>query len=463
MRLLELMTARDVDSEMKKLGISKIPLSSKGERVLQGMTKEKFIDKVTNMERLIYFVESLGDKRWLYHTKREPLSPLVNKFKGDIEGAEISFGAKLAAYHVAMNIRDRKEVDSPYEMMKEYFKSFGMQMSGSKTFDMAVTNLEQWMKRNKMMKLTESRLRKLIREEIKSINEANEGDRFVHKYSPEIEIELIEPTNRGWKVKQTTGRKSKTAFFDKGDIMGAKAIFKPIKESLQERLRKIIREEIKSIKVKNLLKENNIISKLNAVKSKLSPLSSLYIQSIIDDKGVIEDLDNTGNFVTIEDIKLWGDNKLVLTYRLYNKKSESGGYQTIASFYGDVDEILSNLNHLIFNVVYSKKKKFEDIKIDFKTNNKVANKYRYDNRFNESMNEFVNVDDYLKDGGYEFLHSYGLATLKYGGKVIAKGGEDFDEAEDGYLMKHSSWRDEKVFDTARDVIDYFKKRRIKRK
>jgi len=85
---------------------------------------------------------------------------------------------------------------------------------------------------------------------------------------------------------------------------------------LRERtLRKLIREEIQSIKVKNLLKENNIISKLNAVKSKLSPLSSLYIQSIIDDKGVIEDLDNTGNFVTIEDIKLWGDNKLVLTYR----------------------------------------------------------------------------------------------------------------------------------------------------
>jgi hypothetical protein len=233
---------------------------------------------------------------------------------------------------------------------------------------------------------------------------------------------------------------------------------------LRERtLRKLIREEIQSIKVKNLLKENNIISKLNAVKSKLSPLTSLMIQSIIDDKGVIEDLDNTGNFVTIEDIKLWGDNKLVLTYRLYNKKSESGGYQTIASFYGDVDEIISNLDYLIFNVVYFRKKKFEDIKIDFKTNNKVANKYSYNNRFNESMNEFVNVDDYLKDGGYEFLHSYGLATLKYGGKVISKGGEDFDGVEDGYLMKHSSWRDEKVFDTARDVIDYFKKRRIKRK
>ena len=311
-----------------------------------------------------------------------------NHSAADFFEAATSFeeGSPQPDNHVAMNIKDRignrEEIDSPYEMMKEYFKNFGMRMGGSKTFDMAVTNLEQWMKRNKMMKLTERQLRKIIREEIESITKLN---------------------------------------------------------------------------------ENSVISKLNAVKSKLSPLSSLYIQSIIDDKGVIEDLDNTGNFVTIEDIKLWGDNKLVLTYRLYNKKSESGGYQTIASFYGDVDEILSNLNHLIFNVVYSRKKKFEDIKIDFKTNNKVANKYRYDNRFNESMNEFVNVDDYLKDGGYEFLHSYGLATLKYGGKVIAKGGEDFHGVEDGYLMKHSSWRDEKVFDTARDVIDYFKKRRIKRK
>ena len=87
-----------------------------------------------------------------------------------------------------------------------------------------------------------------------SLNEANEGDRFVHKYSPEIEIELIEPTNRGWKVKQTTGRKSKTAFFDKQDIVGGKAIFKPIKESI---LRKIIREEIQSINER--VDENDLV------------------------------------------------------------------------------------------------------------------------------------------------------------------------------------------------------------
>ena len=150
----EIMLPRDVDSKMKELGISKIPISSQGERVLKGMVKEKFLDKVTNKERLIYFVESLGKEKFGYGSKGKPLSPLVDRFWNDITSDGIYFGGKMAAYQVAMNMKDMKangeEIDSSYEMMKEYFKNFGMDHNRSRVFDSAIRNLEEWMKRNKM-------------------------------------------------------------------------------------------------------------------------------------------------------------------------------------------------------------------------------------------------------------------------------------------------------------------------
>ena len=149
----ELMMPRDVDSKMKELGISKIPISSQGEKILKGMVKEKFLDSVTNKDRLIYFVESLGKEKFGYGSKGKPLSPLVDRFWNDITTEAIFFGGKMAAYSVAMSIKDMKrngeEMDSPYEMLKEYFKNFGMDYSRSRVFDSATRNLDEWMKRNK--------------------------------------------------------------------------------------------------------------------------------------------------------------------------------------------------------------------------------------------------------------------------------------------------------------------------
>lgn len=51
------------------------------------------------------------------------------------------------------------------------------------------------------------------------------GDKFIHKYNSSIEIELIEPTRRGWKVYQIEKGKKKIAFFDSQDIQGNKSIF----------------------------------------------------------------------------------------------------------------------------------------------------------------------------------------------------------------------------------------------
>jgi hypothetical protein len=67
-----------------------------------------------------------------------------------------------------------------------------------------------------------------------SMNESytgNSGDKLTHKYDKNIEIELIEPTNKGWKVYQTDkGRKRKIAYFDKQDIVGNKALFESVNE-----------------------------------------------------------------------------------------------------------------------------------------------------------------------------------------------------------------------------------------
>ena len=66
----------------------------------------------------------------------------------------------------------------------------------------------------------------------KSVNEANNpGDKFTHKHNPKIEIELIEPTNKGWKVYQTEKGKKKIAYFDKQDISGNNSLFKSVNEA----------------------------------------------------------------------------------------------------------------------------------------------------------------------------------------------------------------------------------------
>ena len=86
-------------------------------------------------------------------------------------------------------------------------------------------------------------LREFIQSEIKSqlsesVNEkytGNPGDKLVHKHYKNIEIELIEPTNKGWKVYQSVdGKKPKIKYFHKQDIVGNKALFES--EQLDEKL-----------------------------------------------------------------------------------------------------------------------------------------------------------------------------------------------------------------------------------
>ena len=78
------------------------------------------------------------------------------------------------------------------------------------------------------------KLKSKIKESVNEKYTGNPGDKLTHKYDKNTEIELIEPTNRGWKVYQTTKGKRKIAYFDKQDIVGDKALFES--EQLDEKL-----------------------------------------------------------------------------------------------------------------------------------------------------------------------------------------------------------------------------------
>jgi hypothetical protein len=90
-----------------------------------------------------------------------------------------------------------------------------------------------------------------------SVNEANKsGDKLTHKHNPNIEIELIEPTNKGWKVYQIEKGKKKIAYFDKQDISGDRALFESVNEAsntgekiqnLNNRI-KVLRDKISATK-----------------------------------------------------------------------------------------------------------------------------------------------------------------------------------------------------------------------
>lgn len=82
-------------------------------------------------------------------------------------------------------------------------------------------------------------MKKITFQEFVKLNESVDvGDKLIHKHNPDISIELVEPTNKGWKVKQTGDgtpkgkKKTKTAHFDKQDIKGPKSLF--VKESVNE-------------------------------------------------------------------------------------------------------------------------------------------------------------------------------------------------------------------------------------
>ena len=77
--------------------------------------------------------------------------------------------------------------------------------------------------------------------------------------------------------------------------------------------------------------------------------------------------------------------------------------------------------------------------------------------YNESvMNEAVD----FRDGNYRFYSKDGVGYLTYNGKVLSSGDFDWEDGSNSYWMSHSSWGGQKAFDNGKEIIKYFKSKKI---
>ena len=116
-----------------------------------------------------------------------------------------------------------------------------------------------------------------------SVNErytGNSGDKLKHKYDKNIEIELIEPTNKGWKVYQTDkGNKRKIAYFDKQDIVGNKSLFESVNEDVSAELPKAI--------IPSAVKQKLELAIDKIKDAKLNPTQKLQlVAQVVDSLGI---------------------------------------------------------------------------------------------------------------------------------------------------------------------------------
>ncbi len=88
---------------------------------------------------------------------------------------------------------------------------------------------------------------------------------------------------------------------------------------------------------------------------------------------------------------------------------------------------------------------------------KVKNKIYFElGKKNESLNEAVD----FRDGKYRFYSKDGVGYLTYDGKELSSGDFDWEDGSNSYWMSHSSFKGQKAFDTGKDVINYFKSKKI---
>ena len=80
-----------------------------------------------------------------------------------------------------------------------------------------------------------------------------------------------------------------------------------------------------------------------------------------------------------------------------------------------------------------------------------------DLRAGKKVDEAVDI----KDGKYRFYSKDGVGYLTYAGKQLASGDFDWEDGSNSYWMSHSSFKgSQKAFDTGKDVINYFKSKKI---
>ena len=147
---------KDISDWEKEHG--NLPIPKKIIDISKDMAKEGFIRKATKSVQAKLWI-GLEGKSWM--EMKDQFGDIVGTFYGSTFYTQMtdtmSERAAYYAYSVSMGISDKvandEEIEPAYYEMKEYFNAFGMDYGRSRIFDRAVSELESWMKKQKITTL----------------------------------------------------------------------------------------------------------------------------------------------------------------------------------------------------------------------------------------------------------------------------------------------------------------------
>jgi len=147
---------KDISDWEKEHG--NLPIPKKIIDISKNMAKEGFIRKATKSVQAKLWI-ALEGKSWM--EMKDQFGDIVGTFYGSTFYTQMtdtmSERAAYYAYSVSMGISDKvandEEIEPAYYEMKSYFNAFGMDYGRSRLFDRAVSELESWMKKQKITTL----------------------------------------------------------------------------------------------------------------------------------------------------------------------------------------------------------------------------------------------------------------------------------------------------------------------
>ena len=147
---------KDISDWEKEHG--NLPIPKKIIDISKNMAKEGFIRKATKSVQAKLWI-ALEGKSWI--EMKDQFGDIVGTFYGSTFYTQMtdtmSERAAYYAYSVSMGISDKvandEEIEPAYYEMKSYFNAFGMDYGRNRIFDRAVSELESWMKKQKITTL----------------------------------------------------------------------------------------------------------------------------------------------------------------------------------------------------------------------------------------------------------------------------------------------------------------------
>ena len=143
----------DIKTWEKEYG--KLPIPKKILDISKNMTKEGFIRKATKSVQAKLWVAIEG-LTWIEMESKYGNN--VGKFYGgtfysqmtDTMAEKSAYYAYITSNLISDKVANEEQVEPAYYEMKEYFNAFGINYSRNRVFDRAVSELEAWLKRNKI-------------------------------------------------------------------------------------------------------------------------------------------------------------------------------------------------------------------------------------------------------------------------------------------------------------------------